>query len=188
MKKNLILGTLLTTAMVSAFAANGSNKTNNKPTTVVESSPYIVQRADFIQNMPNTIAFHQYESTVDPSLLFVLKWNASYIRAFPSAKVKIVGHSTDYNSNVKDEALAMERAQNVRTVLFLLGVPFENTDIISEGSREPSFEVESSGARQMRNNRVDIFYTAYPPKGYHMDVIPVVQVDMYEQRIMPTVF
>ncbi|MDD3267673.1 MAG: OmpA family protein, partial [Burkholderiales bacterium] len=148
----------------------------------------IVQRMDVVQNMPNAIVFHQYESTVDPSLLFVLKWNASYIRAFPSAKVKIVGHSTDYSSNVKDEALAMERAQNVRTVLFLLGVPFENTDIISEGSREPAFEIESSGVRQARNNRVDIFYTANPPKGYHMDTIPVVKVSTYEQRITPIVF
>lgn len=186
--KNLVLGAVLSASVISAFAVNNASAKTNNATAVVESTPYLVQRQDIVQNLPNTIVFHQNESTVDPSLLFVLKWNASYIRAFPSAKIKIIGHSTDYENNVKDEALAMERAQNVRTVLFLLGVPFENTDIVSEGSRDPMFAVESAGVRQARNNRVDIFYTANPPKGYRIDNIPVVKIDTYEQAIIPVKF
>lgn len=188
MKTNLIIGGLLLVAISSSFADDSGIPQNIKVTTTVESTPYIVQRIDVIQNMPNAIVFADKESDVNQSLAFVINWNASNLSASPKAKIKIVGYSTDYNDKTKDDKLAIERAKNVRTALFLAGAPFENMSIASDVDKSPAFAVEKPDVRQARNNRVDIFYTSMPPKGYHMDTIPVVKIDNYEQTVTPMVF
>lgn len=185
MKKYTLGASLLLSIIGNAYAES----TTVSPTNVrvpVESHlvPTMITRQDISQNMPNTIIFPENESKVAPGLASILAWNAKYIQAFPTAKIKIVGHSTDYNNNIKDEVLAMQRAENVRSILFVMGVPYENTDTVSDGNRDPAYTSESE-KRDARNNRVDIFYTFNAPKGYHVEKVPVVRVDTYEQTVIP---
>lgn len=192
MKRNLLLSLVLLSGIaVSAVAVTPTASAPVVSKTALkvpkfESSvvPVMVEREDLIQSMPNAIVYAQGESRVNPELAPILSWNASYITAFPDAKIKIVGNATDYKDAEKNRKLALERAENVRTILFTMGVPFENTDIVSLGDTKPLFKKDSSGGFE-RNNRVDIFYTQHKPTGYYVDKIPVVKTDEFEQATIP---
>ncbi|RTL02188.1 MAG: hypothetical protein EKK57_02630 [Proteobacteria bacterium] len=190
MKRNLVLSLILLSSMsVTAFAAGTESavaSTQKKVMPLPESSmmPVMVQRTDLVQSMPNTIIFANQESRVSPQLAPILAWNASYIQAFPAAKIKIVGHATEFKNEAKDDKLALQRAENVRTILFTMGVPYENTEVVSEGNDKPAFKQDFHGGPE-RNNRVDIFYTENAPKGYYVDKIPVVKIDEFKQTVVP---
>lgn len=190
MKKSIYLSlVMLSMGAASAYAAPVESATVSKASSVLplpESSnmPVMVARTDLIQSMPNTIIFAEGESRVSPRLAPILSWNASYIQAFPEAKIKIVGYATDYKNAAKDDKLGMQRAENVRTILFTMGVPYENTEVVSMGNKKPQFKQDFHGGAE-RNNRVDIFYTEKAPQGYYVDKIPVVKTDEFKQAIMP---
>lgn len=192
MKRNLLLSLVLLSGIAAsavAVAPAASAPVVSKSALKVpklESSvvPVMVEREDLIQSMPNVIIFAQGESRVSPQLAPILSWNASYIAAFPNAKIKIVGNATDYKDAEKNKKLALERAENVRTILFTMGVPFENTDVVSLGDTKPLFKKDANGGAE-RNNRVDIFYTEHKPTGYYVDKIPVVKTDEFEQAVIP---
>lgn len=191
LKRNLVLGLLSVGVVSSAFAvttSSASSVTVANPKALkmprVESMPVLVDREDLIQAMPNALVFNLGESKVNPQFAPILNWNASYIQAFPTAKIKIVGNADDFADAVKDKKLAMERAENVRTILFTMGVPYENTEVVSLGNTKPKYKKDSDG-HQPRNQRVDIFYTVNAPVGYEVEKVPVVKVDTFEQAVLP---
>lgn len=189
-KNNVVLGLFLSigiTAIASAVTPDASaTVSSNSALKVpqVNAMPSMVERRDLIQSMPNAIVFNLGESKVNPQFAPILSWNASYIQAFPAAKIKIVGNADDFKNAAKDEALGLERAQNIRTILFTMGVPYENTEVVSLGNTKPVYKKNSDG-HQPRNQRVDIFYTENAPAGYTIDKVPVVKTDTFEQAVIP---
>lgn len=185
-----LLSLILSCGFVSAFAAQpvassavAAASAMPKPPKI-ESVPILVEQLDLRQSMPNALVFNLGESKINPQFVPILSWNATYLKAFPNAKIEVSGNADDYSSAAKNDALSLQRANNVRSALLDLGVPDQQIEVYALGDRREVFKKDSDG-HQPRNQRVDIFYQRYAPKGYHVEKVPVVITDTYEQAVIP---
>lgn len=185
-----LLGLILSCGFASAFAAQPvasasvASATSIPKPPKIESVPILVEQVDLRQSMPNTLLFNLGESKINPQFVPILSWNATYLKAFPNAKVEISGNADDYKNAAKNDSLSLQRANNVRNALLDLGVPDQQIEVYALGDRREVFKKDSDG-HQPRNQRVDIFYQKYAPKGYHVEKVPVVITDTYEQSVIP---
>mgnify|MGYP000370224106 CR=1 FL=1 len=146
--------------------------------------PIDIERSDLVQSMPNAVLFDLGESKMTTQFMPIFEWNATYLTKFSGAKIKISGNADDYKDSAKNMTLSMQRAQDVRFALMNMGVQDQQIEIVALGDREQKFKKDADG-HQPRNQRVDIFYQRYAPKGYHVEKVPVVITDTYEQAVIP---
>lgn len=185
-----LLSLILSCGFVSAFAAQPVASASVAATTSIpkppkiESVPILVEQLDLRQSMPNALVFNLGESKINPQLVPILSWNATYLKAFPNAKIEISGNADDYKNAAKNDTLSLQRANNVRSALLDLGVNDQQIEVYALGDRREVFKKDSDG-HQPRNQRVDIFYQQHAPKGYHVEKVPVVITDTYEQAVIP---
>lgn len=179
-----LIGSLGLIAHVMAVTPATESATSLNKLPKIESYPVLVERVDLVQSMPNAIVFGLGESLINPQLAPILTWNATYLRTFSDAKIKISGNADDYKNAVQNSKLAMQRAVNIRDALLDMGVSDQQMDVVSLGDRAPKFKKDSDG-HQPRNQRVDLFYTAKAPKGYEVEKVPVVKTDSYQQEVVP---
>lgn len=185
-----LLGLILSCGFASVFAAQPvasasvTSSTSIPKPPKIESVPILVEQVDLRQSMPNALLFNLGESKINPQFVAILSWNATYLKAFPNAKVEISGNADDYKNAAKNDSLSLQRANNVRSALLDLGVPDQQIEVYALGDRREVFKKDSDG-HQPRNQRVDIFYQKYAPKGYHVEKVPVVITDTYEQSVIP---
>ena len=48
-----------------------------------------------------------------------------------------------------------------------------------------SFNLGKKGEHNQHNRRVEIYYTADEPKGYHFDKVPVIKIDSFVETDVP---
>jgi len=77
---------------------------------------------------------------------------AQWLQAHPAERIELIG----YSGTTEPEALALQRAQNVRRRLLQLGVPAHQLRLRSEGARQPLFYFERTPAHQRGNARVEL--------------------------------
>ncbi len=81
-----------------------------------------------------------------------------YIRANPSARIRILGHTDDVGSTEYNEELSMRRANSVRQYLEDIGIPSENiAEPVGLGEEAPRIPGTSEYARG-HNRRVEISF------------------------------
>lgn len=79
--------------------------------------------------------FDQYD--LSPDSRETLKLNAEWLRANPSARVEIEGHTDERGTNEYNLALGAKRAQSAKDYLVTLGVSGERLSTISYGEELP---------------------------------------------------
>ena len=73
----------------------------------------------------------------------------------PVPDVLVVGHTDTVGSHAANDALALQRANAIRSELIRLGVPPDNVQAIARGKRAPVVPT-ADGVAEPRNRRVEI--------------------------------
>jgi peptidoglycan-associated lipoprotein len=93
----------------------------------------------------------------------ILRSNAEWMDANPSALVEIEGHADDLGTNDYNLALGAKRAQGTKEYLVSLGVPAERLNLISYGEEAPVCRDPAEECRR-ENRRVRfVTYVRLPP-------------------------
>lgn len=185
-KVSLILVGLLNLAIANVFADDNESPVAQAEvkSPVVAGMPVYSKRVDMVQNMPNVVLFSLYDNKPYTNFATLLQINAGYLVNHRESKVKIVGYADDYQSSEKNQELGLQRAQMVRNILTSMGVDYDDTVVVSVGDTKP-FVKSKPGEYNQHNRRVEIYYIADEPKGYHFDKVPVIKIDSFVETDVP---
>lgn len=87
----------------------------------------------------------------------MLEAHARYLLSHKARSLSVVGHTDEHGSSEYNLALGQKRADAVRRVLMLLGLPDSQMETISYGEEKPK-ALESDEAAWAENRRVDLEY------------------------------
>jgi peptidoglycan-associated lipoprotein len=93
-----------------------------------------------------------------PDARATLKANADWLKANPSTRVEIEGHTDERGTNEYNLALGAKRAQAAKDYLVSLGIPADRLSTISYGEELPGCKEQSEDCWQ--KNRRDRFVIA----------------------------
>lgn len=104
--------------------------------------------------------FFDYDSNVvKPEGQTLVKAHADYMKQFPGARIALEGNTDERGSREYNLALGQRRADAVKQIMTLVGVPANRIETVSFGEEKP----KSSGhdeAAWSQNRRADIVYKA----------------------------
>jgi len=104
------------------------------------------------------IVYFDYDSfEVKPEFAGTLEANARYLKANPSARVNLEGHTDERGGREYNLALGQKRAEAVRRSLSLLGVGEGQMEAVSFGEEKPA-QVGGDEAAWSKNRRVELTY------------------------------
>lgn len=92
----------------------------------------------------------------------ILKSNAEWMDANPSALVEIEGHADDLGTNDYNLALGAKRAQGTKEYLISLGVPAERLTLISYGEEAPVCRDPTEECRRQNRRARFVTYVQLP--------------------------
>jgi peptidoglycan-associated lipoprotein len=94
---------------------------------------------------------------VKPEAQPQIEAHARFLKAVPSRKVQIEGHTDDRGGREYNLALGQKRAEAVRRSLGLLGVSDAQMEAVSYGKEKPAAEGHSEDA-YAQNRRAELSY------------------------------
>lgn len=104
------------------------------------------------------VVYFDYDSyVIKPEFQAVIDAHARFIKATPSRKLSIEGHTDDRGGREYNLALGQKRAEAVRRSLSLLGVPDSSVDAVSFGKEKPAMQGFSEDAHA-KNRRAELSY------------------------------
>ncbi|MDR6215246.1 peptidoglycan-associated lipoprotein Pal [Paracidovorax wautersii] len=104
------------------------------------------------------IVYFDYDSyVIKPEAQSVIDAHARFIKAVPSRKVMIEGHTDDRGGREYNLALGQKRAEAVRRALGLLGVQDSQMEAVSFGKEKPAVQGSSEDA-YAQNRRAELSY------------------------------
>jgi peptidoglycan-associated lipoprotein len=102
------------------------------------------------------IIFFQFDSSeIASEYLAVVAAHAAYLVKFPSARVRLEGHTDERGSREYNIGLGERRAQTVRRALMLQGVADRQITTVSYGEERPAVEGSTEEAHA-QNRRVEL--------------------------------
>jgi peptidoglycan-associated lipoprotein len=102
------------------------------------------------------VVFFQFDSSeIASEYLAVVAAHASYLVKFPSARVRLEGHTDERGSREYNIGLGERRAQTVRRALMLQGVADRQITTVSYGEERPAVEGSTEEAHA-QNRRVEL--------------------------------
>lgn len=104
-----------------------------------------------------SIYFDFDSSVVQDSYRPVLQAHSGYLASHHNIKVTLQGNTDDRGSREYNLALGQRRADSVRKVLNVMGVPESQMEAVSFGAEKPKASGENEAAWK-ENRRVDIVY------------------------------
>ena len=103
----------------------------------------------------NIVYFEFDSSEIRTDYVSVVAAHAAYLTKYPTARVRLEGHTDELGSREYNIGLGERRAQTVRKALMLQGVPEAQITTVSYGEERPA--VEGSGeAANAQNRRVEL--------------------------------
>ncbi len=106
-----------------------------------------------------TIYFEFDRSNVRAQFMPIVDAHAAFIRANPSARVILEGHTDERGSREYNLGLGERRGTSVQDLLVASGVPARQIEVVSFGKERPVCR-ESNEDCWQRNRRTEIVYTA----------------------------
>ena len=104
------------------------------------------------------IVYFDYDSyVIKPEFQSMIEAHSRFIKAAPSRKVMIEGHTDDRGGREYNLALGQKRAEAVRRSLGLLGVPDSQVEAVSFGKEKPAAQGTTEDARA-QNRRAELSY------------------------------
>jgi peptidoglycan-associated lipoprotein len=102
--------------------------------------------------------FYEFDqSNVKTDYRSLVEAHARYLRDHPGANVTIEGNCDERGSREYNLALGQRRAQNVKSMMTVLGVPERQIETVSFGEEKPKSSGHEEGAWS-QNRRSDIVY------------------------------
>ena len=137
--------TLAACSSTSSTSADDANSTAQQVTETVQvetAAPVMSPAEQMRQKLEalrqeNTIYFDFDRATVRPEFVEVLEAHGTFLRANPSVRVTIEGHSDERGTPEYNIALGERRAQAVQSYLQNLGVSAGQLSTVSYGEEEP---------------------------------------------------
>lgn len=99
---------------------------------------------------------------LSPDAREILKANASWLKANPSARVEIEGHADERGTNEYNLALGANRAQSSRDYLLSLGISEGRLTTVSYGEEVPVCKERSEGCWQKNRRARFVIIPAQP--------------------------
>ena len=104
------------------------------------------------------IVYFDYDSyVIKPEFQSLIEAHSRFIKAAPTRKVMIEGHTDDRGGREYNLALGQKRAEAVRRSLGLLGVPDSQVEAVSFGKEKPAVQGNSEDA-YAQNRRAELSY------------------------------
>jgi peptidoglycan-associated lipoprotein len=103
----------------------------------------------------NLIFFQFDSSEIAGEYLAVVAAHAAYLVKFPTARVRLEGHTDERGSREYNIGLGERRAQSVRRALMLQGVSDRQITTVSYGEERPAVEGSTEEAHA-QNRRVEL--------------------------------
>lgn len=104
------------------------------------------------------IVYFDYDSfVIKPEFQGVIDTHARFLKANPSRKIAIEGHTDERGGREYNLALGQKRSEAVRRALGLLGIPDSQVDPVSFGKEKPA-DPGTDEAAYAKNRRAEIAY------------------------------
>ncbi len=104
------------------------------------------------------LVYFDYDSfVIRPEFQAVIAAHARFLRAQPSRKVAVEGHTDERGGREYNLALGQKRAEAVRDALAILGVPSGQMEAVSFGKEKPVVAGDEEAALA-KNRRTEIRY------------------------------
>ena len=105
-----------------------------------------------------SVVFFEYDSSeIRPEYVPVVAAHATYLVKYPTARVRLEGHTDERGSREYNIGLGERRAQTVRRALLAQGVAEAQITTVSYGEERPAVE-GSDEAAYAQNRRVELVY------------------------------
>jgi peptidoglycan-associated lipoprotein len=141
-------------AATSGLGSEGATA-GGKSTAAAALTPQQQALADLKQK---SVVYFEYDSSeIKSEYLPVVAAHAAYLVKYPSARVRLEGHTDDRGSREYNVGLGERRAQSVRRALLAQGVAEAQTTTLSYGEERPAVE-GSDEAALAQNRRVELAY------------------------------
>ena len=104
------------------------------------------------------VIYFDFDSyTIKPEFQQLIDGHARFLKANPSRRISIEGHTDDLGGSEYNLALGQKRSEAVRRALTLLGVNDSQIEAVSFGKEKPAVQGTSDDARA-QNRRAEIVY------------------------------
>lgn len=103
------------------------------------------------------IRFDYDSFVIKPDYQAVIEGHARFLKANPSRKIALEGHTDDRGGRAYNLALGQKRSEAVRKALALLGVPDAQMEAVSFGKEKPANPAATEAAFA-ENRRAEIVY------------------------------
>jgi peptidoglycan-associated lipoprotein len=144
-------------------AAPATPRTSGAPTGNVNARPEAQRAVDPFSDPSNVLSkrsvFYDYdEYTVKAEYRPVIEAHAKYLKANPNARVGIEGNADERGSREYNLALGQKRAEAVKSLFVVLGVPERQLETTSNGEEKPQGMGHDESA-WAKNRRSDLVYS-----------------------------
>jgi len=140
-------GSSATTSGIGDGAAAGTGTT---------TTPLTPQQQALAELQQKNVVYFQYDSSeIAPQYLQVVTAHAGYLVKYPTARVRLEGHTDERGSREYNIGLGERRAQAVRRALQAQGVADAQITTVSYGEERPAAE-GSDEAAYAQNRRVEL--------------------------------
>ncbi|KKO47987.1 lipoprotein [Arsukibacterium sp. MJ3] len=135
--------TLAACSSTSSTSADDANTSQVTETVQVETAAPVMSAAEQMRQklealrQENTIYFDFDRATIRPEFVEVLEAHGTFLRANPSVRVTVEGHSDERGTPEYNIALGESRAQSVVLYLQNLGVSAGQLSTVSYGEEKP---------------------------------------------------
>ncbi|MBG9386868.1 peptidoglycan-associated lipoprotein Pal [Caenimonas aquaedulcis] len=109
------------------------------------------------QNVARVILFDYDSYVIKPEYQSIVDGHARWMKANPSRKLNIEGHTDERGGREYNLALGQRRAEAVRRALTLLGVPDAQMEAVSFGKEKPA-AMGSDESAWAQNRRAEFTY------------------------------
>jgi len=141
-------------AATTGLGSEGS-ATGGKAPTGAALTPQQQALADLKQK---SVVYFEYDSSeIQAQYLPVVAAHAAYLVKYPSARVRLEGHTDDRGSREYNIGLGERRAQSVRRALLAQGVAEAQVTTLSYGEERPAVEGADEAALA-QNRRVELVH------------------------------
>jgi peptidoglycan-associated lipoprotein len=145
-------------APVTAAASSSSNPNEAKSAVVpVDTAASSNLSAGPGDNVAKVVLFDYNSYVVKPEFQATIQAHAQFLKANPSSKVSIEGHTDERGGREFNLALGQKRADAVRKGLSLLGVSEGQVESVSFGKEKPAAQGSDESAFA-KNRRAEFFY------------------------------
>ena len=143
------------------FGANPANVSARSPSAMEAISRGVA--AVTPPGAPLKDIYYEFDSVeIEPQAQEILKSNAEWLKAHPTARVEVEGHCDDIGSAEYNLALGAKRAENAKTFLVNQGIAADRLVTISYGKEAPAC-FEHTEACRVKNRRARfVMFTEVP--------------------------